>query len=131
MNAYTVDTQSLFRYLTGQRKRLSKAALRAFDEADLGQAIIYVPAIVLCEMWMVNHAEGRRFDYGQLMREIQTAAQFVVVPLEFEDAAMFDEFVAIPNDHDRMIAIAAHRMDAPLITSDGQIIASGLVKVVR
>lgn len=131
MNAYITDTHSLFRYLTHQHKRLSKAALRAFDEADLGQAIVYVPTIVLCEMWMVNHAEGRRFDFSQLMQEIQTAAQFVVVPLEFEDAAMFDEFAAIPNDHDRIIAIAARRMDAPLITADAQIIASGLVEVVR
>ena len=44
---------------------------------------------------------------------------------------MFDEFAAIPNDHDRIIAIAARRMDAPLITADAQIIASGLVEVVR
>ena len=131
MNAYTTDTHSFYRYLTNQRRRLSKAALRAFEEADLGRAIIYVPVIVLCEMWMVNYAEGRRFEFSQLMRAIQSAAQFVVVPLEFEDAAMFDEFAAIPNDHDRIIAITAHRMDAPLITSDEQIIASRLVKVVR
>ncbi len=131
MNAYTTDTHSLYRYLTNQRKRLSKAALRAFEEADRGQAIIYVPTIVLCELWMVNHAEGRRFDFGQLMRDIQTTTQFVVVPLEFDDVMMFDEFAAIPNDHDRIIAITARRMDAPLITSDGQIIASRLVRVVR
>lgn len=131
MNAYTTDTHSLYRYLTNQRKRLSKAALRAFEEADRGQAIIYVPTIVLCELWMVNHAEGRRFDFGQLMRDIQTTTQFVVVPLEFDDVMMFDEFAAIPNDHDRIIAITARRMDAPLLTSDGQIIASRLVRVVR
>ena len=115
MNAYAADTQSLFRYLTRQRKRLSKAALRAFDEADRGQAIIYIPTIALCEMWMVNHAEGRRFEYRHLLEEISSASQFVIVPLEFEDAAQFDEFAAIPNDHDRIIAITARRMDAPLI----------------
>jgi len=130
MNAYTTDTHSLYRYLTGQRNRLSKAALRAFDEGKLAQAIIYVPAIVLCEMWMVNRAERRLADYASLLREITSAAQFVIVPLEYEHAAMFDEFAAIPNDHDRIIAITARRMDAPLITSDAEIIASGLVQVI-
>lgn len=131
MNAYTVDTQSLFRYLTGQRRRLSKAAWRALEEGRLGQAIIYVPTIVLCEIWMVNLAEGRPLDFARLLDEINSATQFVIVPLEFEDVALFDEFAAIPNDHDRIIAITARRMDAPLITTDGQIIASRLVKVVR
>ncbi len=131
MNAYTVDTQSLFRYLAGQRKRLSKAAWRAFEEGKLGQAIIYVPAIVLCELWMVNRVEGRPLDFARLLDEIGSATQFVIVPLEFDDVMMFDEFAAIPNEHDRIIAITARRMDAPLITTDTQIIASRLVKVVR
>jgi PIN domain nuclease of toxin-antitoxin system len=130
VNAYTADTQSLFRYLTRQRRRLSKAALRAFDEADRGQAIIYIPTMALCEMWMVNHAESRLVDFPRLLEEISHTTQFVIVPLEFEDVAQFDAFAAIPNDHDRIIAITARRMDAPLITSDAEIIASGLVPVI-
>jgi PIN domain nuclease of toxin-antitoxin system len=131
MDAYTTDTHVLFRYLADQPRRLSKAIWRALKRSEVGQAIIYVPTIVLCELWMVNHAEGRLFDHRRLVQEMKTSSQFVIVSLDVEDVEAFDDFAAIPNDHDRIIAITARRLDAPLLTMDGAIIDSKLVPVVR
>ena len=130
MNVYVADTQSLYWYFVDDR-RLPKAAARAFREGEVGQALIYVPTIALCEMWMMNDAYGRVIPYSKLLDLVRTSSQFVLLPLEIEDVELFDEFAAIPNDHDRIITIAAHRLDAKLITTDLQIIESKLVKVVK
>jgi PIN domain nuclease of toxin-antitoxin system len=129
MNVYVTDTHSLYWYLTDTRK-LPKAALRAFEEGENGLALIYVPTIALCEMWMMNDAYGRVMPFDRLLQLVKASKQFITIPLEIEDVELFDQFSVIPNDHDRIIAIAAYRMDAALITSDMKIRESKLVRII-
>jgi PIN domain nuclease of toxin-antitoxin system len=53
MRQYVVDTHALFWYLTGST-RLSQRAKAAFDEGATGAAVIYVPAVVLAELFFLN-----------------------------------------------------------------------------
>lgn len=50
MNFYVTDTHALFWYLINSPALGANASL-AFDEADTGQALIYVPAVVLAELY--------------------------------------------------------------------------------
>jgi PIN domain nuclease of toxin-antitoxin system len=81
-------------------------------------------------MWMMNDAYGRVMPFDRLLQLVKASKQFITIPLEIEDVELFDQFSVIPNDHDRIIAIAAHRMDAALITSDMKIRESKLVRII-
>jgi len=69
-------------------------------------------------------------DFERVCREIRSAAQFALLPFEADDALSFDQCAAVPEMHDRMIVVAARRMNAPVLTADPMIADSGLVRVV-
>ncbi len=131
MKAYVLDTHMLWWYLLGNARKLSRAARQAFEEGERGEAILYLPIIVLFELWDANQRHGLPFNFREIIRQLQQAAQFVIVPLDQDDIWAYDQLSAIPEGRDRMIATATVKMDAPLLTVDREIIASGAVQVLE
>ena len=121
----------LWWYLLGKTRKLSHAARQAFEEGERGEASLYLPIIVLFELWDANQRQGLPFDFKRTIQEIHQAAQFVVVPLDQEDIVPYDQLAAIPEGRDRMIATATIKMDAPLLTIDQAIIVSGAARVLE
>jgi PIN domain nuclease of toxin-antitoxin system len=130
MNSYVVDTHALFWYMMDDARKLSRRASAAFDEADRGDALIYVPAIVLAELYYANRKEGSPLDFGHQYRQLRSTAQFVLLPFEPDDVLDFDETVTVPEMHDRIVVGVARRLDAPCITIDPSIVDSGLARVI-
>lgn len=126
MNGYVTDTHSLFWYLTNS-PMLGQNASKAFDEADNGAALIYVPAIVLAELYYLNEKFGRVMDFAAEYERISSGSQFVLLPLMPEEVLGFDADRAVAEMHDRMIVGAARRLGFPCLTKDADITASGLV----
>lgn len=54
----------------------------AFDEAKQGQALIYIPSIVLAELYFLNEKKGRPIDYSGTFALLTQSAQFVLLPFE-------------------------------------------------
>lgn len=131
MKAYTLDTHILLWHLTGQRRKLSRAAQRAFDQAERGAALLYVSTISLAELWDVNQRAGGLFDYRSVIQTLLRRAQFVFVAFEAEDAYAYDDLATIPEGRDRLIALVSRKMNAPLITVDAAIARSGAVAIVE
>jgi PIN domain nuclease of toxin-antitoxin system len=50
MSVYVTDTHSLIWYFTRQYRKLSRRALEAFEQAERGEAFVYLPAVVLREI---------------------------------------------------------------------------------
>lgn len=76
MNRYVADTHALFWYLINSPELGSKARL-AFDEADDGQAFIYVPAIVIAELFYLNEKKGKPLDFAAKYAALVKSKQFV------------------------------------------------------
>ncbi|MGH9832791.1 MAG: type II toxin-antitoxin system VapC family toxin [Blastocatellia bacterium] len=129
MNRYVTDTHALYWYLIAS-PNLSAAAKAAFDEGKQGQALIYIPAIVLAELYYLNKKLGEPINFAANFGQLQTGSQFVFVPLEASDVLDFDSHAAVPEMHDRMIAGVAKRLGLPCITRDLQIANSGLVSTI-
>jgi predicted nucleic acid-binding protein len=129
MNRYIADTHALFWYLTGS-PRLGQQAKRAFDEGVRGQAVIYVPAIVLAELYFLNEKAGRPLDFSAEYRRLQKSRQFVFVAFMPEDVLDFDVDAAVPEMHDRIIVGVARRMGADCLSLDREIVQSDLVTIV-
>src|SRR5688500_13778777 len=102
MNGYVTDTHSLFWYLTNS-SMLGQNASKAFDEADNGAALVYIPAIVLAELYYINEKFGRPMDFAAEYQRISGSSQFVLLPLMPEEVLSFDTDRAVAEMHDRMI----------------------------
>jgi len=126
---YVADTHSLLWYLYDV-PRLGSRAETAFLEVSAGRATLLIPAIVLAEI--VHTVERRRhdIDVNQALDRISEADNFRVLPFDLVAARALIDLTDIPEIHDRIIVAAARDFDAPLITRDQTITASGLAEVV-
>ncbi len=129
MNEYVADTHSLLWYLINS-SLLGKNASAAFDEAENGSALIHLPVIVFAELYYLNVKHNFITDFKADFQKISQSGQFVTVPFEPEDVLDFDKDSSVKEMHDRMIVGVARRLNAPLLTKDVNITASGLVKIV-
>lgn len=99
--------------------RLGKNASAAFEEADAGRAPIYIPTIVLAELYFLNVKYNHPIDFAAAYRK-----------LEAEDVLDFDADAAVKEMHDRMIVGVSRRLNAACLTKDASIANSGLVKII-
>ncbi len=126
MNLYVADTHALYWYLINS-PLLGTNASQAFDEADNGVALIYLPTIVLAELYYLNRKYGQPINFASDFARLRASAQFVFVSFEASDVLDFDAHAAVPEMHDRIIAGVALRLGTPCLTCDSKIVASGLV----
>ncbi len=126
---YVADTHAIFWYLVDS-PRLSNAASTIFDKADAGGAVIYLPAIVLAELYFLNEKVGRPLDFTREFERLRQSGQFILVDFAAQDVLDFDLDANVPEMHDRMIAGMARWLNAPCLTCDRQITASGVVATI-
>jgi predicted nucleic acid-binding protein len=126
---YVTDTHSLLWHLY-DLPQLGPNARTAFDVAGAGDATLLIPAIVLAEIIHVVERRRHDIDVAEALDKIARAENYQVLPFDLAGARSLIPLTAIAELHDRMIVAAALAHDAPLITRDRVIAASGLVSVV-
>ena len=109
---------------------LGANASQAFNEADQGNALIYIPAIVMAELYYLNFKKGSPLNFTAEYQRLSQSTQFIMLPFMPEDILEFDSNSSVPEMHDRMIAGVAKRLGIPCLTLDKEIIGSGLVQTV-
>ena len=129
MNHYVSDTHALFWYLTAS-SRLGVQVRRAFAEGARGQAVIYVPVIVLAELYFLNEKMGRPLDFASECARLRQSGQFEFVPFVADDVLDLDVDTTVPEMHDRIIVGVARRTNATCLSLDPQIVQSGLVTTI-
>jgi PIN domain nuclease of toxin-antitoxin system len=128
---YVSDTHPLIYFAQKKSKRLGRKARRVFLDAEDGKTLVYVPAVVLWEIW-ARIREGdftlpMRFDHW--CRGLDASPGFAVEPLGWQ---IVDESRRFPfkDPFDCLIAGTATHLGMPLITKDGEIADSGLVETI-
>ena len=129
MSDYVTDTHALYWYLTASPK-LGVNAQAAFLAGEQGQTLIYIPSIVLAELYFLNIKYNQPLLFAQEYERLTGSGQFRFVEFCAVDVLCFDALTAIPEMHDRMIAGVAHALQLPLLTRDGEIVASGIIQTI-
>lgn len=129
MSEYVTDTHSLLWYLLAS-EALSAKAKSAFDEAESDRALIYIPSIVFAELYFLNIKQKHIINFGFEFQKIKQSGQFILTAFEADDVLDFDKDADVTEMHDRIIVGVARRLNAPLITKDQNIGASGLIEIV-
>lgn len=129
MNDFVADTHALFWYLMGM-PQLGAQARQVFLSAERGAAHIYIPVIVLAELYYLNEKLGQPLLFRERFTQLQEAAQFTFVDFQATDVLNFDALTTISEMHDRVIAGVVLSRNCPCLTRDPSILASEVVQVI-
>ena len=123
---FVADTHALVWYI------LRKAPLKVrniFKDAESNNEVIYIPTIALAEMFHAIIKERIQLDYEEALSIIQQNPNYKIIGFDY---SILKEFVKIKGFdlHDNIIVATAKFLDATLITKDGDIIKSKIVKTI-
>jgi PIN domain nuclease of toxin-antitoxin system len=125
------DTHALVFHATGS-KRLGKRAAAHFGACEQRRAILYIPVAVMWELSILTRI--RRVNLGRSLREffadLFSNPAYQPLDLTPEQVYLADETRPNNDPFDALICAAARCLDLPLISRDGDIQESGLVKVI-
>jgi PIN domain nuclease of toxin-antitoxin system len=131
MSVYVTDTHSLVYYVTGLNTKLSRRALRVFQQAERGEIYIYIPAVVLWEISRLEKEGEIRLNepYEDWASMLLAHPCFECVPLDEEIIAEARHYEFNRDVFDAAIVATARLKDVPLITRDEAITNSKLVDI--
>jgi PIN domain nuclease of toxin-antitoxin system len=129
--AAVTDTHPLLLHAAGSR-RLGRRAAEVFDAAERQAALIYVPAAVMWECGLL--ARTGRVDLGRPLPQFfgDLFSNPAYQPLDLTPEQIYRADTARPNrdPFDALICAAAGQLELALLTRDGDIRESGLVRVI-
>jgi len=129
---FATDTNAFVWYLEGNAK-LSKNARLCFEKVERGEAILFIPIIVLFECLDKIARKGFPFTtIDEVLIRIEAKSEnFKIAPL---DETVFDKGLNLSSStvksRDLMIVAVALANEAKLITSDKKVRESGLVETI-
>ena len=83
MNRYVTDTNSLIRYLADSAK-LGNEARILFDEADSGNCIILIPAMVLMEIMYLSEKNRIVTTLPDIINLVKDSSNYQMYPITTE-----------------------------------------------
>ena len=123
MSLYVTDTHPLQWYAAGSSRKLGKQARKAFEYAETGRALIYIPALVLVELLEQARAGLLRLSTSPTgwIDDLLGLPGFAPVDLTHAMVMAAESLYGIPERTDRLIAATALELGVPLITRDAEI----------
>ena len=112
IDEFVVDTHALFWYLANSVK-LGKKAIEIFDKAEKGKALIYIPSIVIAELYYLNERCNYPLNFKREYERLTDVSYFCFVEFSADDVLLFDELASISEIHDRIIVATAQFFDTP------------------
>ena len=129
---FVTDTRPFVHHVTGQRSRLGRRALGAFDAVKRGRDTMIVPFTVLEEVMLLSEIGKIHLPlpFRDLVVSIRQAENFDLGVNDMQLLLEAASFTTLSDPYDRLIVAQARVMGLPLITGDAEIQQSGLVRTV-
>ena len=128
-NRFVPDTHALFFYLTKSNK-LNIGAKVVFDRFDKGEVILFVPWIVIAELFWVAKKFTPSLDFSAEFQKLRNHPKVVFIELDTEQVLNFPKLDKVTEMHDRIIVGVAYKFGIPLITRDHNIKESRYVSTI-
>jgi PIN domain nuclease of toxin-antitoxin system len=124
---YVVDTHALF-WREFAPRRLPPSVAQAFGDVEAGRAEAILLPIVLAEFYYVLRKEGLEHDARFYLQYVHEVSGYRLEAHTWDDILQLPAFPEVPEMHDRLIAIAAKRLDATVLTRDAALHASPRIR---
>ena len=129
--AAVTDTHPLLFHAAGGG-RLGRRASEHFAACERREALLYVPAVVIWEYTLLARA-GRvnlRRSVRKFFEDLFSNPAYQPYDLTAEQGFAAEEMRINRDPFDALILAAARDLELPLVTRDGDIRSSGLVRIV-
>lgn len=126
---YVTDTHPFLWFLTDD-KRLGGEARKVYEKAEIGDAVVVVPTIVLAESSHISVKKGFKVKFDELLDLVENSINFPPYPLDIETVRIATKLDKLTEIHDKIIVATAQRINASLITKDEEILKSRYVKTI-
>ena len=129
--AAVTDTHALLFHAAASRA-LGRRAAAHFDACERQQALVYVPAPVIWEVSLLARASriNLRRPVRAFFDDLFSNPAYHAFDLTPEQVYLADELRFTRDPFDALIVAATRTLALPLLTRDGDIRASGAVRVV-
>ncbi len=125
---YTTDTNSLIWYLQ-ESKKLSKEALKAFEQSEK-TGIIIIPSVVLAALMFIADKGKVILTFEETLSKIGEYINFKVAPLDIDIVKIANKIKSSLEMHDKLIVATALFYGTSLITKNSGIVKSKEVNVI-
>ena len=131
MAVYVTDTHPLIWFASGKHRKLSASALRAFERANRGEALIWVPPMALLEVGMLEKAGRVRFNssFAHWAEALLAQPGFALAKMDAPVIFAATAVSANSDPFDISIMATAQSLDLQLITKDRAITDSSEVQI--
>jgi PIN domain nuclease of toxin-antitoxin system len=129
--AAVTDTHPLIFHAAATGK-LGRRAAAYFNRCEAREAILYVPAAVIWECSLLARVAriNLRRSVREFFRDLFSNPAYQPLDITPEEVFMADELRFTRDPFDALICASARTAGLPLISRDGDIRASGTVKVI-
>jgi len=127
LRLFCLDTHAVYWHRIASPK-LSDAAAQVYQDAIDGKASLIVHYVVIAELFYLLTKYGQPGLFAPLVADLKSLPYYQIEPLTLSDLEALDSLAEIPEMHDRLLALAAKRLGATLVTKDPLIQASPNVK---
>lgn len=131
MSVFVSDTHPIVWYATNKYSSLSKKVLHAFQQADDGEVLIYVPTVVFWEIAILERIGKISLHDGFAKWSTSLLNQSGFAEAVFDSSIIKESIAYNFNDDifDAAIVATAIALDFPLITKDVAITTANLVEI--
>lgn len=131
VDAVVTDTHPLLFHAAGTGRLGTKAA-RFFERCERREAVVYVPAAVMWEISLLARVSrvNLRRSVRQFFADLFSNPAYQPLDLTPEQVFAADESRFTRDPFDALIVSAAQSVGVPLLTRDGVIAKSGMVRVI-
>jgi predicted nucleic acid-binding protein len=113
-----------------EHRRLNQAVKTIFNNAESGDTIIFIPAIVFSEILYLSEKQRIEISIQDVSEYLERFPNYKEYPLSFDVIKSAARITDIRELHDRLIAGTSLFLNLPLITNDPVIQASEFVDTV-
>ena len=123
---YVADTHALVKYLLANAPKNIGFAL---ESCEKGEAITFIPTIVLAECFYLISRGKIALNFKELLERIEKNPSMLVVPFNMDILKLFPK-ISLREIHDQIIVATTKYLGAVLLSQDEEIIKSKEVPVV-
>ena len=129
---YVADTHVLLWHLFDP-SRLGPTAREALQEVDNNEAILNLPVVVIAEALMViekKRIQATKSQFEKIVYQMTNSSNYQINHLHWHTVLTASQLTQLKDIFDRLIVAETKIINAPLLTRDEEITASGLVPIV-
>lgn len=126
---FVADAHSWLWYLADD-DRLGEEAEKAFEAADRGEEIVFIPSIAVAEAIYVTDSHDYNIQMEEIVNDLKISSNYRMKPLNHRIISSLVKDHRELSIHDKIIVLTAEQLEAGIISRDKEIESLAQEKII-